>query len=444
MGALLGGLLGAVFGASPAVPRSAPSASASATVISSLTPPRADVLLDVKPGPAGEVTLLPTVLGKGGFGRVVEGLYQGQPVAVKLILDMSLDTWGLPADAATATATPAQGAKTCGRLASDDEVAAKRNLGDADTGMEEDMNEEKDNRAAAGGDGVDAAARARECSAGSGPKPGPHACGEDRGVVKPHGGGRGAGVGMPAAEAGQAGVMGFVVAQLAQEVAVLSRCHHPNIVNLLAACLTPPRLCLVMERCETSLDKLLYGRPGQLLPMEQVVSVALDVARGLEYLHPTIVHRDLKPGNVLVNHPGGPDMVAKLADFGFSRLRNTVAVATANPEVGTPEFMAPELYALTNTIVTNKVDVYSFGVLLWAMLSGKRPWEGMPMVVIAVRVTMNRERPAMSDVPADRRLRKLEHLVRQCWDSVPERRPAAAELVKALLLVQEQMARRAG
>ncbi|KXZ47980.1 hypothetical protein GPECTOR_31g342 [Gonium pectorale] len=57
---------------------------------------------------------------------------------------------------------------------------------------------------------------------------------------------------------------------------------------------------------------------------------------------------------------------------------------------------------------------------------------------------MYRERPDMGDIPADRRPRKLERLVRQCWDSVPERRPAAAELVKALLLVQEQMARRAG
>ncbi|KXZ51355.1 hypothetical protein GPECTOR_13g843 [Gonium pectorale] len=165
------------------------STSASAAVISSLTPPRADVLLDVKPGPAGEVTLLPTVLGKGGFGRVVEGMYQGHLVGVKLILDLSLDTWGLSADAATATAKLAQGAKTGGCLASDDQAAAKRNLEDA-------------------------------------------------------------------------------AAALAQEVTVLSRCHHPNIVNLLAACLVPPRLCLVMERCETSLDKLLYGRPGQLLPME--------------------------------------------------------------------------------------------------------------------------------------------------------------------------------
>ncbi|KXZ47978.1 hypothetical protein GPECTOR_31g340 [Gonium pectorale] len=349
----------AVFRASPAVPRPAPfaSASASAAVISSHTPPRADVPLDVKPGPAGEVTLLPTVLGKGGFGRVVEGLYGGQCVAVKLILDLSLDTWGLPADAATATATSAQGATTGGRLASDDKAAAKHSLEDTGKEMDEDTDEGKDNQAGAGGD-VDAAPRTRECSADSGPEQGPHACDEDRGAAEAQGGG--AGRGRPAAEAGRAGAMGTVVAQLAaalaQEVEVLSRCHHPNIVTLLAACLTPPRLCLVLERCETSLDKLLYGRPGQLLPMEQVVSIALDVARGLEYLHPTVVHRDLKPANVLVNHPGGPNMVAKVADFGLSRLRDTVAVATANPEVGTPEFMAPELYAVTNNIVTNKVD----------------------------------------------------------------------------------------
>ncbi|KXZ55100.1 hypothetical protein GPECTOR_3g254 [Gonium pectorale] len=230
-------------------------------LVTPLTPQRPDVRLDARPG--HEVTLLPTVLGKGGFGRVVEGMYEDQRVAVKLILNDSLDAWGLPAAADYCSKADSQ------NIASDSKGVAPSN---------------KESREAA---------------------------------------------------------LSELSASLAQEVAVLSRCRHPNIMTLLAACLQPPRLCLVMERMQTSLDKLLYGRPGVLLPMEQVLSIALDVARGLEYLHPTVMHRDLKPENVLINGVGTDKLVAKLSDFGLSRLRFTAAAFTLNPEVGTAEYMAP-------------------------------------------------------------------------------------------------------
>ncbi|KXZ48904.1 hypothetical protein GPECTOR_24g193 [Gonium pectorale] len=258
-----------------------------------------------------EVELLSTVLGKGGFGRVVEGRYRGQLVAVKLILDDSLGAWGFKTSVGTAGSAGAGGI----------------------TGVSQYHSVEDSGRQAWGNRG------------------------QPKGTAADH------------------GTTSHLVEALRAEVEVLGRCAHPNIITLLAACLTPPRLCLVMERMDTSLDKLIFGRPGQLIPLEEVVSIALDVAHGLEYLHPTVVHRDLKPGNVLVNSPGTPHMVAKLSDFGLSRLRDTMAMWTENPEVGTPEYMAPELYAVDNNIVTHKTDVYSFGVLLWAMLSGKRPWE---------------------------------------------------------------------
>ncbi|KXZ49654.1 hypothetical protein GPECTOR_20g511 [Gonium pectorale] len=328
-------------------------------VVTPLTPPRPDVRLDARPG--HEVTLLPTVLGKGGFGRVVEGMYEGQTVAVKLILDDSLDAWGLPV-----------AANYCSKA--DDKKAAPDSK-----------------------------------------------------------------VACPGNKESRESALSELSASLAQEVAVLGRCRHPNILTLIAACLQPPRLCLVMERMETSLDKLLYGRPGVLLPMEQVLSIALDVARGLEYLHPTVLHRDLKPGNVLLNGVGTDKLVAKLADFGLSRLRFTVVAFTANPEVGTPEYMAPELYSPDNSAVSDKVDVYAFGVLLWAMLSGQRPWAGLEMVAIAVRVHLLKQRPPVEAVPPERFPRKLQRLILACWDQIPDRRPAASELVKDLLLVQHEL-----
>ncbi len=82
-----------------------------------------------------------------------------------------------------------------------------------------------------------------------------------------------------------------LVSSFSQEVEVLGRCQHPNIVRLLAACLKPPRLCLVMELMDTSLERVLHARPGELLPLPMVLYIAADIARGLAYLHPTIVHR---------------------------------------------------------------------------------------------------------------------------------------------------------
>ncbi|GIL46613.1 hypothetical protein Vafri_3574 [Volvox africanus] len=284
------------------------------------------------PAATAEVVLLPTVRGKGSFGRVVEGMYQGQKVAVKL------------------------------------------------------MNE----------------------------------------GLAPFG--------------ASLGVRDVIQLQtLGQEVEVLARCCHPNVVRLLAACVTPPSLCLVMELMDTSLEQLIQRAPGHLLPMSTVLQIAVDVARGLEYLHPTIVHRDLKPANVLVNDPLGPKQVAKLTDFGLARLHNS-AIITTSPEAGTPPYMAPECFDALAESLTHQMDMYSLGMLLWAMLSGMQPWQGFNMVQIACRVTLGGERPPLSAVPPGRRPHKLLRLMQDCWEADPRRRPAAAEAVKELMLVQ-QMAR---
>eukprot|EP00198_Chlamydomonas_reinhardtii_P005200 XP_001694536.1 predicted protein [Chlamydomonas reinhardtii] len=104
-----------------------------------------------------------------------------------------------------------------------------------------------------------------------------------------------------------------VVASFLQEVQVMGRCTHPNITTLLAACLAPPKLCLVMELMDTSLEALIFGGPpGHLLPLPKVLHIAIQMARGLEYLHPTVIHRDLKPSNVLISNPGGEHPIVKL------------------------------------------------------------------------------------------------------------------------------------
>ncbi|KAG2423155.1 hypothetical protein HXX76_015540 [Chlamydomonas incerta] len=248
-------------------------------------------------------------------------------------------------------------------------------------------------------------------------------------------------------------------AALAQEVAVLARVRHPNIVRLLAANLTPPVICLVLERMETNLERVLYGGDGDGggagnsagggaaegqpagLPLSKAVGIAVQVANALACLHPTILHRDLKPANVLISGADTDTPLAKLADFGLSRLRDTVLV-TQNPEVGTVPYMAPETFNLenyTNSAIHDRSDCYAFGVLLWELIVGRKPWKGCQLVQIAYQVTVLGRRLPLEPLQAAGAPHKLIKLIVACWDADPLRRPAAAEIVKELLLVQEQL-----
>lgn len=155
------------------------------------------------------------------------------------------------------------------------------------------------------------------------------------------------------------------------ELHVMARLHHPHVVRLLAACVRPPKMCFVMELCTQSLFQLLHLSRTPLSP-KQLLTMALEVAGALEYLHvqrPIIIHRwgwkraccaprasrrlhrDLKSHNVLLDAHG----TVKLCDFGLVSTKATTA--------GTPCYMAPEL--LANRPFSCKVDVYAFGILLW-------------------------------------------------------------------------------
>ncbi|KAG2433364.1 hypothetical protein HXX76_008425 [Chlamydomonas incerta] len=232
-----------------------------------------------------------------------------------------------------------------------------------------------------------------------------------------------------------------VMDTFAQEVDVLGRCDHPNIARLYAACLTRPKLALVMELADTSLDKLLFREyAGSLMPLGKVLHIATQIALGLSYLHPTIVHRDLKPANVLINNPTSDTPIVKLTDFGLARIYEST-MSTASPEAGTAAFLAPECFDLDNNVVTHRADIYSFGVVVWTMLSGQEPWKNTRGIVeIAVKLTMRNERLPLSEaLGAERCPPKLERLLASCWDADPKRRPAAADVAKELVLIGEQL-----
>ncbi|GAB2228219.1 hypothetical protein Droror1_Dr00010049 [Drosera rotundifolia] len=160
------------------------------------------------------------------------------------------------------------------------------------------------------------------------------------------------------------------------EVELLSKIQHQNIVTLLGHCINGEARFLVHEMMQNgSLEQQLHGPSrGLALTWPLRIKIALDVARGLEYLHehckPPLIHGNLRPSNILLDSK----LNAKLSGFGhavgaWAQSKNHVGLS------GTLDYIAPEY--LLNGKLTDKCDVYAFGVVLLELLTGRKPEEKM-------------------------------------------------------------------
>uniref|UniRef100_A0A1J3EIH2 non-specific serine/threonine protein kinase n=1 Tax=Noccaea caerulescens TaxID=107243 RepID=A0A1J3EIH2_NOCCA len=155
--------------------------------------------------------------------------------------------------------------------------------------------------------------------------------------------------------------------QFLAELKVLTRVHHVNLVRLIGYCVEGS-LFLIYEYVENgNLGQHLHGSGRDSLPWTKRVQIALDSARGLEYIHehtvPVYVHRDIKSANILIDQ----SFRAKVADFGLTKLTEVGSSATRGA-MGTFGYMAPEI---VYGEVSAKVDVYAFGVVLYELISAK-------------------------------------------------------------------------
>lgn len=159
------------------------------------------------------------------------------------------------------------------------------------------------------------------------------------------------------------------------EVHVLSRAHHPNLVALVGYCNEDNERMLIYEYCSSGTleDQLHEPTSNTGMDWKTRLTVALDAATGLEYLHtechPPIIHRDVKSSNILLTE----NMVAKVADFGLSKLApdNSDASHVTTIVKGTSGYLDPEYFETQR--LTQKSDVYSFGIVLLEILSGREP-----------------------------------------------------------------------
>ncbi|KAG2440885.1 hypothetical protein HXX76_003739 [Chlamydomonas incerta] len=223
---------------------------------------------------------------------------------------------------------------------------------------------------------------------------------------------------------------------LAAEVHVLSRLDHPNVIRFYGCNLAPPRPFIVEELMALPLSRLIHGKERDGSPsfpygLPDVLRIARDIAAALAYLHPTVLHRDLKPGNVLLDESG----TAKIGDFGLARFKANTQLSATNLEVGTTAFCPPEVFTPTEAKVTDRADVWAFGMVLYEMVTRKRPWEGTRNAVIGYLVAIERRRPELPEPGHPLCPPPLRSLIERCWRHNPEERPAAAEVLKRLTLL---------
>ena len=207
-----------------------------------------------------------------------------------------------------------------------------------------------------------------------------------------------------------------------REVRILSCCHDLFLLPFQGFTNTYPYSIATEYIPNGSLFEALQHRPGApRLSSSHKTLIAIGIAHGMMELHKqSIVHRDLKSLNILLDDR----LLPKICDFGISRFAGQNDEMTK--EIGTPHWMAPEIFESDR--YTEKVDVYAYGMILWEMLTEQVPFKGKTSVQVAIAVCNNNERPAIPpSCPTT-----LKNLIQMCWQRDPEKRPSFKQIYHAL------------
>ncbi|XP_035533112.1 mitogen-activated protein kinase kinase kinase 13 [Morone saxatilis] len=197
----------------------------------------------------------------------------------------------------------------------------------------------------------------------------------------------------------------------------LRKLKHPNIISFKGVCTQAPCYCIIMEYCaQGQLYEVL--RAGRKVTPRMLVDWASGIASGMNYLHlHKIIHRDLKSPNVLVTH----NDTVKISDFGTSKELSDKS--TKMSFAGTVAWMAPEV--IRNEPVSEKVDIWSFGVVLWELLTGEIPYKDVDSSAIIWGVGSNSlHLPVPSTCPDGFKI-----LMKQTWQGKPRNRPSFRQIL---------------
>lgn len=179
-----------------------------------------------------------------------------------------------------------------------------------------------------------------------------------------------------------------------REAEVLRQLNHPNMVKVLASMQEDDRHYIVMEYVHGgSLNDLLRNQP--MPPISQVLRISIELADALTRAHYLkIIHRDIKPANVLIEEDG----TSKLTDFGVAHIGTKERVTQMGALVGTPDYMAPEV--VNGDDVDTRADIWSFGVMLFEMLAGRRPFGGESLSQVLIGI-ISHATPDLEEIRPD-------------------------------------------
>lgn len=220
------------------------------------------------------------------------------------------------------------------------------------------------------------------------------------------------------------------------EVKLLGRLHHRNLLNLVGYCAERGKNMLIyVYMINGSLSSHLYSEEKDPLSWDVRVYIALDVAKGLEYLHdgasPPVIHRDIKSSNILLDQ----SMRARVADFGLSREEMVNGQATNLR--GTFGYLDPE-YISTRTF-TKKSDVYSYGVLLFELIAARNPQQGLMDYVQLATMSAGGGSgweeivdPRLEGKFDQQELNEVATLAYRCVNRSPKKRPLMSYAVQTL------------
>ncbi|CAN6985873.1 unnamed protein product [Brassica oleracea var. botrytis] len=216
--------------------------------------------------------------------------------------------------------------------------------------------------------------------------------------------------------------------EFAQEVFIMRKVRHKNVVQFIGACTKPPHLCIVTEFMPGgSVYDYLHKQKG-VFKLPALLKVAIDICKGMNYLHQNnIIHRDLKAANLLMDE----HEVVKVADFGVARVKAQTGVMTA--ETGTYRWMAPEV--IEHKPYDHKADVFSYGIVLWELLTGKIPYEYMTPLQAAVGVVQKGLRPTIPKKTHP----KMRELMERLWEKDPTLRPDFSEIIEQLQEIAKEV-----
>ncbi|GAB1603577.1 leucine-rich repeat serine/threonine-protein kinase 1-like [Argonauta hians] len=228
-------------------------------------------------------------------------------------------------------------------------------------------------------------------------------------------------------------ILGYLQ-EMQHEVLLLSNLKHPNIIAMFGFSINP--LCMLMELAPLRslrhvINSQMKNHDGETLLFPKLLChrILFQVAKGLSYLHrKNVIYADLKSDNILVwTLSLDAEVNVKLSDYNFSQYMTPKGVKKM---LGTAGYQAPEI--LQRYSFDNHIDIYSWSVVAYEILTGSRPFEKLSFISEITAAVLNNKRPTIKDHFMENKFPCLEKIMTECYNQNPTERPSAGEIISKM------------